>query len=139
MKLQIGIPALLFPAASFLLLPFTNRYLTLASLIRNLLKEWHDEADPHIAAQISILKQRVNLIRFMQSFVLIAILFCVLSMIAVYEGWSMLAGPLFITGLLSMVVSLLVSLVEVQLSTKALNVQLERVDFHRVYTRRDEP
>jgi hypothetical protein len=103
--------------------------LALASLIRNLLREWRSDRDPRIAAQIAILKRRINLIRLMQGFVIGAILCCVLSMLAIYAQWHRFSGPLFVAGLGSMVVSLLVSLGEIQLSSRALNLQLQVVEF----------
>ena len=43
MKIDIATPAMLFPAISLLLLAYTNRFLTLATIIRNFSKEERDE------------------------------------------------------------------------------------------------
>jgi Protein of unknown function (DUF2721) len=122
MKLELNIPTLLFPAGSFLMLAYTNRYLTLASLIRNLAREWRTDRDPRVQAQIDVLRKRVNLIRVMQSFAVLSMLLCILSMIAIYAQWEGIEGPLFVIGLTAMAASLLVSVFELQLSTKALNM-----------------
>lgn len=122
--LTLNIPALLFPAISFLLLPYTNRYLALASLIRGLLREWEETRNPRLLQQITVLHRRINIIRLMQTAAVAAMLLSILSMVAIYEKWAGWEGPLFVAALASMVVSLLLSLYEIQLSTGALNVQL---------------
>jgi Protein of unknown function (DUF2721) len=127
-KLELNIPALVFPAGSFLMLAYTNRYLTLASLIRALANEWRTEQDPRVQAQIEVLRKRINLIRVMQSFAVGSMLLCILSMIAIYADWRQIDGFLFVGGLMFMAMSLLVSAAELQLSTKALNLQLELVE-----------
>jgi hypothetical protein len=128
MKLELNTPGLLFPAISFLLLPYTNRYLTLANLLRNLQRQWATEQDKRYLAQIRVLRRRVNLIRWMTSFVVLAMLCNVVCILAVFEGWDAIARPLFIAAMLSLVVSLAISLFEIQLSTDALNLQLGMID-----------
>ena len=66
MEISLTTPALLFPAISLLLLAYTNRFLALANLIRNLHAKYMSEKDLKIKAQISNLKKRVILIRNMQ-------------------------------------------------------------------------
>jgi hypothetical protein len=128
-NLELNTPALVFPAGSFLMLAYTNRYLALASLIRNLLSEWQDKPHQRIEAQIRVLRQRVNMIRFMQTTATISMLLCLLSMGAIYNGTHLgsvgLGGGLFVGGLTAMAISVLASVLEIQLSTKALNLQLE--------------
>jgi Protein of unknown function (DUF2721) len=127
-KLELNIPTLLFPAGSFLMLAYTNRYLSLANLIRSLAAEWRNDQDPRIQAQIDVLRRRINLIRVMQSFAVLSMLLCILSMLAIYGQWKPFVGPLFVGGLAAMGISLLVSVLELQLSTIALNLQLKRVE-----------
>jgi Protein of unknown function (DUF2721) len=124
MKLELNTPGLLFPAISFLLLPYTNRYLTLANLLRNLQRQWAAEKDPRYLDQIRVLRRRVTLIRWMTTFVVAAMLFNVICILAVFEGWNAIARSLFIGAMLSLVISLSISLFEIQLSTHALNMQL---------------
>ena len=59
-------PGLLFSAISLLLLAYTNRFLTLASLIRKLHAEYLENPDKLVHGQIRNLQRRVNLIRNMQ-------------------------------------------------------------------------
>lgn len=124
MKLELNTPGLLFPAISFLLLPYTNRYLTLANLLRNLQRQWAAEHDQRYLDQIRVLRRRVTLIRWMTTFVVTAMLCNVVCILAVFEGWDTVARPLFIAAMLSLVLSLSISLFEIQLSTHALNMQL---------------
>jgi len=63
MKIDIATPAMLFPAISLLLLAYTNRFLTLATIIRNFSKE---ERDDNTQAQIKNLRLRIQLIKRMQ-------------------------------------------------------------------------
>ncbi len=138
-KLELNIPTLLFPAGSFLMLAYTNRYLSLANLIRTLAGEWRNDQDPRVQAQIDVLRRRINLIRIMQSFAVLSMLLCILSMLAIYGQWKPFVGPLFVCGLTAMAMSLLVSVLELQLSTVALNLQLKRVedDAKAITTARD--
>ena len=53
MQLDISTPAMLFPAISLLLLAYTNRFLTLATIIRNFAKE---KPDDNTMAQIKNLR-----------------------------------------------------------------------------------
>ncbi|MBP6424710.1 MAG: DUF2721 domain-containing protein, partial [Flavobacterium sp.] len=43
MTLEIGTPALLFSATSLILLAYTNRFLTIASIIRGLKKVYKEK------------------------------------------------------------------------------------------------
>ncbi len=128
MRIELNTPALLFPAISFLLLPYTNRYLALASLIRNLLNE--NLANPHqrLVSQIKVLRRRIQLIRLMQTFAVLAMLCSMLSMLMIFERQQSIGHLLFFTALVMMVVSLTISLWEIQLSTHALNLQLELLE-----------
>ncbi len=128
MKLELNTPGLLFPAISFLLLPYTNRYLTLANLIRSLQRQWEAEMHPRHLAQIQVLRRRVHLIRWMTTFVVLAMLCNVVCIMALFEDWEAIARPLFIMAMVSLVISLSISLYEIQLSTKALNLQLGAMD-----------
>lgn len=128
MKLELNTPGLLFPAISFLLLPYTNRYLTLASLIRNLQRQWETERNHGHLAQIQVLRRRINLIRWMTTFIVLAMLSNILCILSIFESWNDLARPLFIAVMLLLITSLVISLFEIQMSTDALNLQLSMID-----------
>lgn len=118
--MDITTPALLFPAIS-LLLAYTNRFLTLAQVIRQLAGS--DNDDMALArAQIPGLKRRISLIRFMQTFAVISFLLCALAMLAIFLAHSSLGHWLFGLSIVTLAVSLVLSLIEVVISTQALSV-----------------
>ncbi len=118
-------PALLFPAISLLLLAYTNRFLVLAQLIRQLKQMDGEENEQLIARQLGMLRKRILLTRGMQAFGVLSFLVCTLSMFAVFLGGQMLGVVLFGASLVLLSVSLVYSLYEVILSTNAINVELE--------------
>lgn len=83
----MGLPALLFPAISLLMLAYTNRFLTIATIIRNLHDRYKNEVTDNLLAQIANLRYRIYLIRNMQIFGVLSLLFCVISMFALFAGW----------------------------------------------------
>jgi hypothetical protein len=126
MELTIQTPALLFPAVSLLLIAYTNKFLAIANLIRNLYSDYrkHPEDRAKILHQIASLRRRVFLIRWMQVCGVGSILCCVITMFMIFEGWAMAAKITFSIGLLLMIVSLGISLVEIFLSAGALRLLL---------------
>ena len=62
MTLEISTPALLFPAISLLFLSYTNRFLHLAALIRQLYRDWLDKKDDRVLAQIANLRRRLMIL-----------------------------------------------------------------------------
>lgn len=124
--MDITTPALLFPAISLLLLAYTNRFLTLAQVIRQLAT---DQANPPLVArQIPGLKRRIGLIKYMQSFGVVSFLLCALSMLAIYAEHGPLGNALFGLSIIALAVSLLLSLGEVVISTQALSVVVEDIE-----------
>jgi hypothetical protein len=125
MEISINTPALLFPAISLLMLAYTNRFLALASLIRNLHANYESHANKQgVLQQIKNLRLRLRLIRAMQFFGILSLILCVFSMFFVYEQFIMWANSFFALSLLAMLVSLFLSLSEIQISTKALEIEL---------------
>lgn len=128
MELTIQTPALLFPAVSFLLLAYTNKFLAIANLIRKLVSDYEKERKSHLFKQIRSLRRRLMLIRWMQAFGIGSILLCVVTIFLVYEGLQILGKILFALSLLMMIVSLVLSLMEVFLSAGALRVLLKELE-----------
>lgn len=129
MEIEISTPALLFPAVSLLLLAYTNRFLALSQLIRLLNHQSKEQESCEQSAQIDNLKQRVELTKWMQIFGVLSILLCTISMFGLFLGYLEIGKKIFGLSLISMCVSLLASLIEVALSTKALNLELG--DMHK--------
>jgi len=127
LNLDLTTPALLFPAISLLLLAYTNRFLAIAQLIRQLKANLNEGNYLQISRQIENLKKRVLLIIIMQALGVVSILFCTLSMISLFYEAFFWGQLIFGLSLLFMVVSLVISLWEILISGKALNVELEEM------------
>lgn len=123
-NLSLTTPALLFPTVSLLILAYTNRFLTLATIIRNLYDRYHDSGDRNLLAQIDNLRRRVYLIRNMQIVGVVSLLMCVLSMFAIFAGWAEGGAWSFGGALMFMIVSLGISLHELTISAGALDLLL---------------
>ena len=62
MEINLTTPALLFPTISLLMLAYTNRFLTLATIIRNLYDRYNAEHNDNLLSQIANLRYRTYLI-----------------------------------------------------------------------------
>jgi len=128
MDLTLTTPALLFPAISLLLLAYTNRFLTLANLIRELHRSYKNNPEEIIIAQISNLRYRMELIRGMQIFGVSSFFCCVLCMLTLFTGLILISKIIFGIGLVLLMLSLALSLREVQVSVHALNYRLSDLE-----------
>ena len=129
MELTFNTPALLFPAISLLLLAYTNRFIALANLVRTLHKEYRDGGEGEkVVQQIRNLRRRLILIRYMQGLGVFAFVLCVVSMYCIYNTWMPVAHFVFALSLLSLLASLIISLIEIAVSTNALEVQLSDIE-----------
>jgi hypothetical protein len=128
MELTLTTPALLFPAISLLLLAYTNRFLTLASLIRSLHDRWISSHEEHLRGQIKNLRYRIRLIRNMQIFGVSSFFLCVLCMFMLYSGQQTLGAFAFGAALIFLLVSLALSLREVQVSVDALTLEMSDLE-----------
>jgi len=129
MDFTLSTPALLFPTVSLLMLAYTNRFLTLATIIRGLHDRYKSsDDDDNLLGQIANLRYRVYLIRNMQIFGVLSLLFCVISMFALFAGWVPGGQWAFGIALLLMIVSMLISLRELQISVGALDLLLVELE-----------
>ncbi len=126
--MELTTPALLFPAISLLLLAYTNRFLVLAQLIRQLHSSERDYFESMVQRQILNLRQRIALIRLMQALGVSSFIVCTLSMFSLFVAQQRLAEVLFGLSLLLLVTSLLTSLYEIAISTKAIEAELADID-----------
>lgn len=129
MELTITTPALLFPAISLLMLAYTNRFLAIANLIRNLHAKYKQTPDEkHIITQIKSLRLRIRLIRMMQALGVLSFLFCVMCMYTIFRGWVEASYWIFAISILCFMISLVTSLVEITISMQALEVELSDME-----------
>jgi len=129
--LTLTTPALLFSAISLLLLAYTNRFLALAQLVRNLYAQYKQNANSILLGQIKNLRRRVHIIRYMQILGITSLLLCVLSMFLIYVGESVWAEVIFGIALLLLIASLALSVWEIQISVKALDIHLSDIENKR--------
>ncbi len=127
LELTITMPALFFSAISLLMLAFTNRFLALASLIRNLHSEYLKESDEKIFKQIQNLRKRLRMIKQMQIFGISSLLFSVLCMFLLYVNFPVPAHISFGLANISLILSLILSLREILISVKALDIRLSDI------------
>lgn len=128
MEINLTTPALLFPAISLLLLAYTNRFLTIANLIRGLHSKYKEQQDAAIYGQIENLRRRVNITKNMQALGISSLLLCVLTMFLLYAGEIKIGEFVFGVSLVLLMASLGLSIKEIQISTKALNIQLSDLE-----------
>ena len=128
MEISFTTPALLFPTVSLLMLAYTNRFLSLATVIRNLHDRYKTENNGNLLKQITNLRYRIILIRDMQIFGLLSLLFCVVSMFSLFAGWIMAGQWSFAIALILMIISMMISLRELQISVGALDVLLSELE-----------
>lgn len=135
MELELSTPALLFSAITLMMLAFTNRFLAIATLIRGLHKNYLKDPDQEIIVeQIHNLRRRLTLIKNMQLFGVFSFLLCVICMFLLFKGFTSAANWTFVTSMVSLLISLGISLVEIQISTKALSLELS--DMEGVFQKR---
>lgn len=127
-ELTLTTPTLLFSAVSLILLAYTNRFLSYAQLIRTL-KEHHVQNPSKVTrAQIDNLRHRLRLTRTMQVLGVTSLFLCVVTMFLIYIGLQALSGWVFGIALLLLIGSLGVSILEIQISVRALEIHLHDME-----------
>jgi hypothetical protein len=129
MDITINTPAILFPAISLIMLAYTNRFLALSSRVRSLHDKYQNHEQKHIIhGQIKNLRYRLKLIKNMQALGVITFLSCILCMFLIHAEYFMAADIVFAISLITFSASLALSLLEIQLSTKALELELSDME-----------
>ncbi len=125
MELELTTPALLFTAISLLISAYTSRFLTLAQLLRQLDAVYREKADEGILEQMKNLSRRIQLIRWMQIMGVFSFILCVLSMFLLFMNHQLGGQISFGISLLSLMISLIILIYEVQISVNAIAYQLQ--------------
>jgi len=123
-ELTLTTPAVLFSAVSLILLAYTNRFLAYASVVRSLHADFKENRNKILLGQIENLRKRLRLTQSMQILGISSLLLCVLCMFLVYinlQGWAELV---FGIALLLLIASLALSIREIQISVRALDIHL---------------
>ena len=125
MTLHIETPALLFSATSLILLAYTNRFLTIASIVRSLKQTYEQKESSNTLLEIKNLNLRLTLIRYMQLFGVLSLFLSVFAMLLLYIGQEKVGIYIFGASLLSLLISLGISFWEISISVIALRVHLK--------------
>ncbi len=123
-ELTLITPSVLFSAVSLILLAYTNRFLAYAQLVRTLKDRYEQDRSAVTQAQIENLRKRLNLSRLMQVFGTVSLFLCVVTMFVIYIGLSLTAIWIFGLALLALIVSLALSIWEIIISSRALELYL---------------
>ncbi|MFT5963659.1 MAG: hypothetical protein ACI9L6_000372 [Flavobacterium sp.] len=124
MTLHIETPALLFSATSLILLAYTNRFLTIASIVRGLKKIYDEKENKTILLEIKNLNLRITLIRYMQLFGVCCLFLSVFAMLLLFLDYQLIGIYLFGLSLFSLLISLGLSFWEINISVNALRLHL---------------
>lgn len=127
-ELTLITPTFLFSAISLLMLAYTNRFLSYAQLVRTLKDKYIENPDAVKAAQIANLRKRLYLTRAMQLMGISSLFLCVITMFLIYIGDQILSVYIFGLAMLLLISSLGLSVWEIQISVKSLELHLSDMD-----------
>jgi len=125
MEFTIQTPTLLFSAISLLMLAYTNRFVVIANLIRELYTAHMANPSEVTANQLKNLRKRMRIIRNMQVYGAFSFFFSVLSLLFIFLNSVLIAEIIFGFSLVSLLVSLVLLIMELNISVHALNIQLK--------------
>ena len=129
MELSVNIPALLFPAISLIMLAYTNRFLALSNRVRMLHDKYQLIEQRHIVfGQIKNLKYRIKLVQNMQTYGVATLLSSILCMFFIFIEYQAVAKFIFAVSLITYSISIFLSLIEIRLSTKAIELELSDME-----------
>lgn len=124
-------PALLFSAISLILLAYTNRFLAYSALIRSLHEKNKVDPSELLRSQIANIRKRLYLTKNMQITGVASLFLCVGTMFLIFVGQYVIAVWVFGVALIMMILSLGISIYEIQISVKALNLHLSDMEHDR--------
>ena len=127
-ELTLITPTFLFSAISLIFLAYTNRFLAYTSLVRNLKEKYLADKSNMTKAQIENLKKRLNLTRLMQMFGVASLLLCVITMLLIYIGSQTVAAIIFGIALLFLIISLALSVWEINISSNSIKIHLSDME-----------
>ena len=132
MNIDYTVTALMFPAIPLLMGVYSNRFHTLSVLIRKI----HDahvfekHTPPEWKAQFINLNKRISLLKFSMVFAAFGFLFNMLTVLGLYLSEIFIARIIFGSCCLSMIISIIFFIVEIQVSTNALKLHMSDMDIY---------
>ena len=131
-ELTLSTPSILFSAISLILLAYTNRFLSYAQLVRTLKADYDKNPSTITHLQLANLRRRLYMARSMQLFGVSSLLLCVVCTFLIYIGFQMIAVYTFGIALVLLTISLGISIRELLISVRALELHLD--SFERMKT-----
>ena len=130
MNIDYTVTALMFPAIPLLMNIYSNRFHSLSKLIRELHDEhvYEKHVPPEWKKQFINLSGRITLLRWTILFAAFGFLFNMLTVFALYLDEVLLARVIFGSCCLSMMISIVFFIREIQISTKALKLHISDMD-----------
>ena len=128
---DVFISAILFPAIPLMMITFTNRYTAVSTLIRKLHDEIINKGNKNISQnyfeELKILKKRIIIIKTVQITSALAFISNLITIIFFSVEKSDPARITFVIAVIFMIVALFLFIIEITLSSKALNKHLDDV------------
>jgi hypothetical protein len=130
-----SMPVMLLPAITFLMISFGTRFTVISNLIRKI----HDESSEktitktkdyrnRINSEISALNTRLLLTQILQVTAGLSFLFSVISVLLILLNIENLSLTFFISGLIALVISIILFIIEITISSKSLRVHITDVE-----------
>jgi len=130
-----SMPVMLLPAITFLMISFGTRFTVISNLIRKI----HDESSEKtvtktkdyrnsINSEISALNTRLLLTQVLQVTAGLSFLLNVISVLLILLNNENLSLTFFISGLIALVISIILFIVEITISSKSLRVHITDVE-----------
>ena len=130
-----SMPVMLLPAITFLMISFGTRFTVISNLIRKI----HDESSEktitktkdyrnRINSEISALNTRLLLTQILQVTAGLSFLFSVISVLLILLNIENLSLTFFISGLIALVISIILFIIEITISSRSLRVHIADVE-----------
>tara|TARA_B100000686_G_scaffold124096_1_gene131431 strand:- start:1203 stop:1625 length:423 start_codon:yes stop_codon:yes gene_type:complete len=130
-----SMPVMLLPAITFLMISFGTRFTVISNLIRKI----HDESSEkkitktedyrnRINSEISALNTRLLLTQILQVTAGLSFLFSVISVLLILLNIENLSLTFFISGLIALVISIILFIIEITISSRSLRVHITDVE-----------
>ena len=130
-----SMPVMLLPAITFLMISFGTRFTVISNLIRKI----HDESSEktitktkdyrnRINSEISALNTRLLLTQVLQVAAGLSFLLSVISVLLILLNIEYLSLTFFISGLIALVISIILFIIEITISSRSLRVHITDVE-----------
>jgi|TARA_B110000438_G_C15275817_1_gene420414 hypothetical protein len=130
-----SMPVLLLPAITFLMISFGTRFTVISNLIRKIHDESTDKSDlktkdykNRINSEISALNKRLLLTQILQISAGLGFLFNLLAILMLLLENKSLSYILFMIGLITLIISIILFIIEISISSKSLRVHIIDVE-----------